>query len=242
MGIRIHKDIGYFLNKKDIKAILVPHYDEILDECDSIDQEFVTKMQTEFDSLTGNDSIGFTYAKIQLKQLAEKKTDIMDFVKTIHNYDDFKGVIFRTPELAKDSHFDDLIDYYENVEKADYKIRLLKQSIYPDSYYICVKVPPLNKHSLEIYAEENQRKPVLEVGDLVSSDKLHYLMLYENIPNDHDRVKIWAYPEAGGEKYFHPYVNILTYIAAKVAGILKSDVSFVKFSQYLEPAIVTHWG
>lgn len=242
MGIRIHKDIGYFLNKKDIKAILVPGYDEILDDCDSIDKDFVAKMQIEFDSLTGNNPIAFTYAQIQLKQLVDKKTDLMDFVKTIHNYDDFKGVIFRTPELAKDSHFDDLIDYYENVEKAHYKLRLLKQSIYPDSYYICVKVPALNKNSLEVYAEENPRKPLLEVGDLVSSDKLHYLMLYQGIPNNHDRVKVWAYPEDGGEKYFHPYVNILTYIAAKVAGILKSDVSFVQFSQYLEPAIVTHWG
>lgn len=243
MGIRIHKDIGYFLHKKNIQAILVPDYDEILDEIYTIDQDFVEKMQSEFDTLTAQfKPIGFTYAQIQLNQLTENKTEIMDFVKSIYNYDDFKGVMFRTPELAKNSHFDDLIDYYENVEKPNYKIRLLKQSLYPDNYYICVKVPPLNQNSIEVYAKENRAKSVLEVGDLVSNDTLHYLMIYEGISNNHNPVKTWAYPESGEEKYFHPYINVLTYIAAKVAGILKPGVSYVHFSQQLEPAIVTHWG
>lgn len=242
MGIRVHKNIGYFLHKKNIKHILVPDYDEILDDFDN-DQIFLEKMQKEFYLYTAqHPSLSLTYAKFQLQHLEKNKHSIIEFINTIYHYDDFKGIMFQTPDLRKSSHYDDLIDYYENVDKPNFRIRLLKQSIYPDNYYICLKVPPLNKDSLEVYAEENVKKPVLEVGDLVSSDKLHYLMLYEGYQHNHDRINAWAYPELNGEKYFHPYVNLLSYLAAKITGVLKPDISFIEFSQYLEPAIVTYWG
>ena len=244
MGIRIHKDIGFFLNKKDIKKVLVKNYDEILDDLDSIDDDFVQKMMSELNSITEkNHSIGFSYAQFQLNDLLGKKSSFIDFVRSIYNYDTFKGILFRTPELAKESRFDGLIDYYENVDHPVYKFKALKQTLYPDSYYLCVKVPPLSPDALEVFAEENPRKPTLEVGDLVDTNKFHYLMLYSNVKSSHnDRIKVWAYPEPGGEKYFHPYVNIFVYLAAKVSGIIKPEVSWVDFSQHLEPAIVTYWG
>lgn len=288
MGIRINKDIGYFLAKKNIKKILVKNYNDILDDMYAVDEELLKKMLAEFDILAkDNEQLGFTYARIQLKnllkdkqktiifnagidkaivdlELAEqsnnaldfsetkenlldmkKNEDVLvfnDFVTTIHDYDEFEGVMFKTPELAKASRFDDLIDYYEEVDDPTYKIKLLKQSMYPDNYYVCVKVPELTEGALEYFQHDNPRKPVLEVGDLITSDKLHYLMLYQGVKSQHDRVKTWAYPNKKAEKYFHPYINVITYVVAKASGLLKKDVNYVEFAQYLEPAIITNWG
>lgn len=246
MGIRIHKNIGYYLVKKNISHILVKNYDEILDDLSFLDKPFFKKMAGEMEQIFGKNHIGLTYAEIQLQQLiknnTKKQITFDTFVKSIYHHDTFKGVIFQTPELSKASKFDDLIDYYEHVDNPMFKANLLKQSLYPDNYYICIKVPTLTKEALEVYASENPRKPILEVGDLVSSDKLHYIMLYNKIGHERSAINKWAYPTAGSEKYFHPYVNVLTYVASKVAGILKPDLSYVEFSQYLEPAIITYWG
>lgn len=288
MGIRINKDIGYFLNKKDIKNILVKKYDDILDDLYSLDVEFIEKMLAELEILEKpGERIGFSYAKIQLKSLIREQKEIIshnanidkmienfelaeknnsaidfsdsknqlldmkknnkhivfnDFISTIYHHDTFKGIIFKTPELDEDSRFDDLIDYYEEVDNPKFKLQLLQQSMYPDNYYICIKPIQLTEDAIEYYTHDNPRKPNLEVGDLVSSDKLHYLMLYQGVKSEHDRVKSWAYPKNGEEKYFHPYINAITYAAAKVSGILKPNISYVEFAQYLEPAIVTHWG
>lgn len=245
MGIRINKDIGYYLPKKNINKVLVKKYDDILDDMYHIDQDFIEKMSIEFDILTaGEDKIGFIVAKLQMKALLKSKNPVEfnTFVKSIYDYDTFKGMLFQTPDLAKSSHFDDLIDYYEQVENPVFVLNLLQQSIYPDSYYMCVKVPELTEESLNIYAQTNPRKPILEVGDLVTADTVNYTMLYSNIATSNGRVKKWAYPNKGKEKYFHPYINILTYVAGKVAGIIKPEITYIEFAQYLEPAIVTHWG
>lgn len=288
MGIRINKDIGYFVNKKNIKNIFIKNYDDILDDIYSVDVEFIEKMLAELELLEKpGERIGFSYAKIQLNllikdtkevtdfndnidkaimdlQLAEQSNTQLDFtnsknqlldmkknvphivfndfISTIHDYDTFKGLIFKTPELAKSSRFDDLIDYYEEVDNPKYKITFLKQTMYPDNYYICVKVPELNESALEYFEQENPKKPVLEVGDLISSDKLHYLMLYQGVESEHNRPKIWAYPENEEEKYFHPYINAIAYAAAKVSGVLKPNIRYTEFAQYLEPVIVTYWG
>lgn len=288
MGIRINKDIGYFLNKKNIKHILVKNYDDILDDLYTVDVQFIEKMLAELELLEKpGERIGFSYAKIQLKSLLREQNEVVthntnidkmiadlelaekansqldftdtknqlldmktnakhivfhDFVSSIYHHDTFKGIIFKTPELKQDSRFDDLIDYYEQVDNPQYKLQLLQQSMYPDNYYICVKVPNLTESAMEYYQHDNVRKPTLEVGDLVNSDKLHYLMLYQGVDSQHGRIKAWAYPNKGEEKYFHPYINAITYAAAKVSGILKPDTSYIEFAQYLEPAIVTHWG
>lgn len=288
MGIRINKDIGYFLNKKNIKNILVKNYDDIIDDLYAVDVQFVEKMLAELEILEKpGERIGFSYAKIQLKSLLREQKEVVaqntnidkmitdlevaekansqldftdsknqliemkqnaknivfnDFVSTIYHHDSFKGIIFKTPELNQDSRFDDLIDYYEQIDNPKYTLQLLQQSMYPDNYYICIKDIELSKNAIEYYQHDNPRKPNLEVGDLVSSDKLHYLMLYQGVKSKHDRIKSWAYPIDGEEKYFHPYINAITYAAAKVSGILKPNISYVEFAQYLEPAIVTYWG
>ena len=58
---------------------------------------------------------------------------------------------------------------------------------------------------------------------------------------DNKRINPWVYPK-NSEKYFHPYVNVITYAFAKAINILKPNISYIEFSQLLEPAIVTHWG
>lgn len=244
MGTRIHKAIGYYLAKKDISKVLVKNYENILDNLYSVDKDFLDKMSIEMKKLTNSEyQIGFTSAKIQLQEiLNNKKVDFDHFLKLIYNYDTFKGLLFQTPELQKSYRYDDLIDYYEQVKKPVFKLNLLKQSLYPDNYYICIRLPKLTQNALEVYALENPRKPILEVGDLITIDKLKYIMLYNNIKQKSNDLNTWIYPNEGEIKYFHPYVNILTYIAGKVANIIKPEISYVEFSQYLEPAIVTYWG
>lgn len=246
MGIRIHKNIGFFLNKKDVKKILVKKYDDILDDLSKVDKSFVEKMLEEFEKVVrNNDQIGFNYAKIQLQGILNDKKDISftDLVKSIYHHDTFKGVMFQTPELNESSTFDGLIDYYENVNNPVYKFKALKQGIYPDNYYVCVKIPDLNQNAIEAFAADNPRKPVLEVGDLLSADKLNYLMMYSKVEgNRSTRIPVWTYPKNEDEKYFHPYVNLITYLVAKVSGILQPDVDWIKFSKHLEPSIVTYWG
>lgn len=245
MGIRIHKAIGYYLVKKNISKVLVKNYEDILDDLYSVDKDFLDKISIEMEKLTnGEHQLGFTFAKIQLQEMLknDKKVDFNHFLKSIYNYDTFKGMLFQTPELQKSYRYDDLIDYYEQVKKPVFKLNLLKQSLYPDNYYICINLPELTQNALEVYALENPRKPILEVGDLITLDKLKYIMLYNNIKQKSNALNTLVYPNEGETKYFHPYVNILTYIASKVAGIIKPEISYVEFSQYLEPAIVTYWG
>ena len=244
MGTRVHKDIGYFLSKKNISKVLVKKYDDIIDKNYIIKPETIQKIIDEITVIsTENPQFDRIFPQYQLKELIEKgKTDIHQFFKDISDYDTFKGVLFLTPQLAKYSRGDDLIDYYEEVKNLKFNLNLLKSTIYPDSFYFCLKVPPLNKDSLEIYAEENKRKPILEIGDLVMADRIRYLMLYNSVKNKDEYVNIWAYPEKEEEKYFHPYINIMTYAFAKVLGILKPNVSYLDFAQLLEPAIITHWG
>ena len=245
MGIRIHKAIGYYLAKKNISKVLVKNYEDILDDIYSVDKEFLEKMFIEIDNLTTNEyQLGFTFAKIQLQDILneDKQVDFNNFLKSIYNYDTFKGMLFQTPELTKSYRYDDLIDYYEQVKKPVFKLNLLKQPLYPDNYYICIKLPELTQNALEVYALENPRKPILVVGDLITPDKLKYIMLYNNIKQKGNDFNTFVYPNEGETKYFHPYVNILTYIASKVAGIVKPEISYVDFSKHLEPAIVTYWG
>lgn len=244
MGIRIHKAIGYYLAKKNISNVLVKNYDDIIDDLYSVDKDFLNKMSIEIDKLTnGEHQLGLTFAKIQLQEILneDKQVDFNNFLKSIYNYDTFKGMLFQTPELTKSYRSDDLIDYYEQLKNPVFKLNLLKKSLYTDNYYICVKLPELTQNALEMYALENSRKPILEVGDLLTPDKLKNLMFYNNVKQKSNDFNVLVYPNEGETKYFHPYVNILTYLAGKVSGIVKPEISYVDFSKYLEPAIVTYW-
>lgn len=244
MGIRIHKNIGYYLPKKNVKNILVKNYQDILDEFDLLDKAIFEKMSIEMTQFTKEfDHISFIYPQIQLNEFIKDNVElnILQFISTVYDYDTFKGVLFLTPELAKESRYDNLIDYYENNGTPVFKLKLLKQPIYPDNYYFCTKVPELTKNALEVFAQENPKKPILEVGDIISSDKLRYLMIY-NKADYKNQTNAWAYPKDMSEKYFHPYVNIITYICAKTLGILKPEVSYCDFAKQLEPAIINSWG
>lgn len=244
MGIRIHKNIGYYLPKKNIKNILVDNYKDIIDDTDLIDKAIFEKMSIELTQFTKNfDHISFIYPQIKLKDFIEDNVglNILNFISTVYDYDTFKGVLFLTPELAKESRYDNLIDYYENNQTPVFKLKLLKQPLYPDNYYFCTKVPELTQNALEVFAKENPKKPTLEIGDIVSPDKLRYLMIYNNADYT-NKTNVWAYPKDKSEKYFHPYVNIIIYIFAKTLGILKPQVSYLDFSKELEPAIINSWG
>ena len=52
----------------------------------------------------------------------------------------------------------------------------------------------------------------------------------------------WTYPKEGNKKYFHPYMNPITYLIIKELKLFKEDVSYVDFVKLLEPAIVTYWS
>lgn len=244
MGIRVHKDIGYYLKKRAISKILVSDFDTRIDKNYTMSKASVKRIIQQVKELaeayTDLDSV---YPVVQLKELLNKEHICSDqFVKQINDYDTFKGLLFVTPQLASYSRYDDLMDYYEEYCTPKFKLNLLKQSLYPDNFYVCVKVPPLTDKSSAHYPETRHDSKNLEVGHSLMQTDMRWLMISNKEKFDFDKPNLWAYPEKGGEKYFHPYVNIITYAFAKEIGILKPNVTYLDFIQYLEPAIVTHWG
>lgn len=244
MGIRVHKDIGFFIKKEVVSNILVDDYEEILEDFYTLSVENLESIKKEIENISLEFSeIDTIFPIYQINDLVEEKTaEISNFFKSIYNYDDFEGVLFLTPYLAKSSRFDDLIDYYEEVDNPIFKLNNLKQSLYPDNFYVCVKKPHLNDNALSFLEEERPKKKNVNVGSVLSKNILHYLMLNNGVSTNAESVNVWAYPEANEEKFFHPYVNVITYAFAKTTGILKDGVSFLEFTQCCEPSIVTHWG
>lgn len=244
MGIRIRKDIGYYLPKKNTSKILVKNYLEILEDIDSISHQSLLEIQKDLvNFIKETKSYKFSYASIQLNSLVDeiKSFNINKFIKQIHDYDNYKGLMFQTLELSKISRFDDLIDYYESFKTPSFKINILKEGLYPDNYYICIKNPPLKQSTLDWYAEESTNNPILKIGDILNQDIISYLMIYNGNKNYED-IKEWIYPKESNNKYFHTYINIFCYFLAKHLKIIQPQITWVEFSQQLEPAIIKSWG
>ena len=110
------------------------------------------------------------------------------------------------------------------------------------SYYYCIETPPLSDDSKSFYAEESKSNPELKKGSIISNDKLHYLSLMEGISIQDKEANPWAYPAKNQTKYFHPEVDIIIFAFARSFKLIKPELTYSDFIQFLEPAIITSWG
>lgn len=245
MGIRIHKNIGFYLPQEMISKLLVDNYSDIMEDNEDIDNNFFKKIESKVKELYESESDSFFLFKLQFKRYLknEKNISIYSLINVINNGYEDNGILFSTPELIGKSRYDDLIDYYEHVDNPETVIKYLRTPIYPDSFYICIEKPDITEDSLEelnlTYPKRNG-KPI-EIGNTVTINDLYLLSVKgeerENIDN-----REWTYPKEGNKKYFHPYMNPITYLIIKELKLFKEDVSYIDFIKLLEPAIVTYWS
>jgi hypothetical protein len=233
MGIRVHKDIGYFLSKKNSKNLLNQNFEEIIDNTYLLEKKFLEEILEELKKFDKN-----FYEIFELEEyLKKEKHFTTDFFQTIFDGDNQKGFLLTTPALEKACRYDDLIDYYEGIQSMKFKIKYLHSPIYPNDDYICLKVPELTQ------CDENQ----LEIGKKIKGSDLNHLYYYRKEQNTTHKEKEsylnWIKPLQGKEKYFTPYIHRMSFLFCKKLGILKNeDMDYIEFIQYLEPAIVTYWS
>lgn len=231
MGIRVHKDIGYFISNKNFKNIFKKNYEDIIDDNYSLKKELLEEILQE---LQGDNVTIFEKYELE-NYLKGEKYFSTDFIKQIFNGDKTKGMLLKTPEFNKYCRYDDLIDYYEeNETNCRFKIQYLHSPIYPIGDYICLKIPDVRN-----YKE-------LKVDDKINSNDLRHLFFYrkenEKMDNFQESFKTWVYPKKNQDKYFHPYIHVMSFLFCKKMGLLKDEqMKYTDFIQYFEPAIVTYW-
>ncbi len=234
MGIRIHKDIGYFLPDVSCSQILVSDYSDVINDQYTVSKTFIEDLIFSLEGLKEKyPKLSITYPIIMLKTLLSSSERVCtnSFIRTIFHGDTDEGVLFTTPDLVKYSRHDDLLDYYESKQQCEFKVQFLRQPIYPDLSYICVKTPDV------CVGKDISCLP----GDTYLINDMRILMAKHKVKFDYEHPNIWTYPDEG-PKYFHPSVDVITYACAKELGILKADITYLDFIQMLEPAIVTYWG
>ena len=163
MGIRIHKDIGYYLPKKHFSKVMNKKFRKIMDDEYYLSQEQLESISKELDLIMVELDRESIFSKYQMTEILKKdKVEFRDFLRNVFDYDTEKGLLFLTPDLAKSCRWDDLIDFYENNTNYQFKIQFLKKPIYPLSYYYCIETPPLSDETKSFYAEESKSNP--EIG------------------------------------------------------------------------------
>lgn len=244
MGIRINKDIGYYLPQEKVYKILVDNYSNIIEDNEDIDHDFIKKIDSKLKEISEFDDL-FLF-NMQFKRYLKNKDfkiNIYSLINQISNGYDDDGILFVTPELINKSRYDDLIDYYENVDNLEVNIKYIRTPIYPDSLYICIEKPDLTEDSLEhldfTYPKRNGRS--LDIGDTVTINDLYLLNVKDEKRKNIDN-REWTYPEEGNKKYFHPYMSPINYLILKELKLFKTDISYIDFIKLVEPAIVTYWS
>lgn len=244
MGIRIGKEIGYFLSKDKLSQFIKDEYDDILDSNE--DEDFEDKFFAGLEHFVRDESpklpedgsyrdVHFDVFSAQhlLDSYYNKKISIHKIIKSIYFYDDFEGLLFKTEPMAEASRYDDLIDYYEKTN-LDCSIKYLNAPIYPISGYI---YHGGLEHHPDIYPKLIKGNEYSETAHLART--LNRL-LYNNELEINYAHEVAALMTKDG--YFHPAIDSLIYFIAKFSGILKDGVTITQFNAALEPAILTTWG
>lgn len=240
MGIRIHKVITYHLSKNKVSSVLVKNYQDILDNMSS------EKEKTLFETLESfipvlpeiEQRVVDIHVKLLKQEYQSKTISFSKIITPLEFYDKSKGMMFFTPNMAKSSRYDDLIDYYDGDEMKD-KITYLHRPIYPDYSYIYMG--GLEGNPLIEYADEGNP---LQIGKRIESSSFTARILNDEMYNGKynlDKFKqITKVITQDG--YFHPHINSIVYLLAKAVGIVKDGISLNEFNKQLEPAIIQYWS
>jgi hypothetical protein len=228
MGIRIHKDIGYFIPLDQFSGFLVPNYQEVIEDLDQDDDkanQFWEVLQNEMANYTGSGKILIKHAMKQYTPEARKAEGLEPYhlASPAHFYDDEVGFLFQDYDLYKQSRFDNLIDYYETpIETSE--INYLNRPIYPNVGYVYKGGMP--DPAFDLVAGTNY--PYSDVAYIVS----------EHTKNDKEILP----KDIVDTNFFHPKIDPLIYMIAKASGVLMPHVTEELFNATVAPAILVYWG
>lgn len=243
MGIRISKDIGYYLPKKMVKSILKKNYRDILEELDyednkkaSFKEEVMRMMKNHAELSDAPDAKKEAHMFFYAINNNEYNWEPTDLIRQVFNCDDEHGVLFRTPEFVNKSRHDDDIDYYEEDGIIKFKARLLNRSIYPCSGFI---FKGSEDQTIVDCLKSLEEKKEIKPGVVVDGNVINTL-LYMLHKKTFDGASF--YKELRKTQAFHPNVEPLAWVIAKASGVLLDSVNEVQFRTTVEPAIITTWG
>jgi hypothetical protein len=229
MGIRIHKQIGYFIPLEKYDNFIVKNYEEVLEDLDENSETHINNMLEGYKNYIPYNKDD--YEQPLLKYLAreynkeKEKFSAYHFVSEVHFGDDVVGIIVKTPELHKHTRYDNLIDYYENNLNVENTIKYLNQPIYPSQGYI--------------YTGGLEKEfPDLKVGKIYEMFHIKCIYLTEalQVPEE-QRVEFVC--KSG---YFRPNIEGAAFVIAKTFGILEEHITENDFNKMMEPVIITSWG
>lgn len=229
MGIRIHKEIGYFISVEKYNNFIVKNYEDVLDDIDENNHLHIENMLEAYKNYKPQSKEN--YEDIVLKYLAneynEKKDTFQAYnlVSKVFFGDEMVGILVKSPELHKHTRYDDLIDYYENNLAIEDKIKYLNQPIYPSQGYI--------------YTGGLEKEfPNLKKGSI--NDMFHIKCIYLKDTLKLDESQQLEFVCKSG--HFRPNIEAAAFIIAKTFGILEQHVNEDDFNNVVEPVIVTTWG
>jgi hypothetical protein len=142
MGIRIKKQIGYFMSTKELKALFVSDYKEVIENLDAEDEKEAEFFANLFSMMANHkdkrgeiDGLMALYFKEQYEEAFKaKKLRAYELIGEMMFYDTPKGVFICSMEQHQTSRYDDLIDYYENSMIEN--IKYINRPIYPMTGYV----------------------------------------------------------------------------------------------------------
>jgi hypothetical protein len=229
MGIRIHKDIGYFIPIEKFENFIVKNYEEVMEEFDGDSEQYIQKMldgYKNYKPLT-KETFEDTLLTIMAKQYEEKQDfTTYNLVSTVCFGDDVVGIMVKTPELYKKCRYDDTIDYYEaNQEDLSDTIKYLNQPIYPMQGYIYTG-------GLE------EKAPKLKKGQICDmfSIRSYYLPESREVPENKKQEFVCH------SGHFRPNIDAAAFVIAKEFGILEEHITEDDFNNMMEPVILTYWS
>lgn len=229
MGIRIRKEIGYFIPLEKYKNFIVENYEEVLEDLDENNEIHIDNMLHAFQNFEfqSKHNLDNAFLKYIAKEYEKEKNKFQayNFVSEVYFGDDAVGILIKTPELHKKTRYDDLIDYYENNLNMEDKIRYLNQPIYPSQGYV--------------YTGGLEKEfPDLEVGKIY--DMFHIKCIYLTDSRKVEEDKQLEFVCKSG--HFRPNIEGGAFIIAKTFGIVEEHVTENDFSKMMEPVIITSWG
>lgn len=232
MGIRIHKEIGYFLPLDKFSNLIASDYKDTLEELD-YNPKCVTRFWEQLIYSVQHYSCPDKVKKISMQLLGKEyhqeminnKIQPYNLASNVFFSDEEKGFLFRTKELYEKSRHDNLIDYYE----ADFndKIDYLNRAIYPTEGYIY-------KGGLK------ETFPKLVEGQVYNDYTVH--AAFQRI-HTHNQESVSTIAKGIVDTgYFHPNIEPSIFFIAKAAGVLEPTVTEKQFNLNIKPAILTYWG
>ena len=233
MGIRVAKKIGH-LNTD--KAIFVDNFKGKLEELDcTSDTEMMDLVRSYWDTVKDYSA----YSKSTLKVLTtldfQQNIPIFHFINELTDAgDNDLGILVTNPELYKMSRYGDLIDYYEHTayceEQQDDCAMLIQKldrplTISSDAWLL----------DREISATEEQKERLMfrEINiDTLNTTRFCY-GFEKNALMQELQVE---------ESSFVPYIPLSSFIALKAVGLLKQDITYLKFAKSFKAVIMTYWS